>query len=50
METFPWSIGGRLFHTSGGGEYSLPSARIFFPGGENILAGWREYGLPPETF
>jgi len=33
-----------------GKEYSLPSARIFSPGGDNILAGGREYSLPPETF
>jgi len=48
-ETFFRADWGENFHTRGR-KYSILSARIFSPGGENILAEGREYSLPPETF
>jgi len=49
-DTFSRSIGGRLStlsHGQGGKKYSLPSARIFSPGEENILAGGERIFSPP---
>jgi len=37
---------GETFHTMGR-EYSLPPARIFSPGGENILSGGKRILSPP---